>query len=329
MKKVVISLFYILSIFLSVSITYADETQTKEADISKPSDFNIFSPYFFEEEGIVFVSMSDIYPIDSKKPIIERPEGDKYDKLRYPITGQYRKNFLANLNLRETDKLYFHDYQQGRTIAFPIKDLTIVARVNIYRDSLDHSPFDLSDYMIGFNISLAKFKSHKISNYSLLIYIGSKNPFVAKKLKSLSWHQVTKNKFPKSTKQINDAILDFEKGFDLTNKTTGNTYLSQANGYDYYLQDQLYDGKVYVRQLIVVDPKTQKRVLDTFYTNGESTRLNTAEEILPSAFEMGLSGHLFKNKPPVVLGFDYVIFGCNAIDVLNENSIPINCDNRH
>lgn len=329
MKKVVISLFYILSIFLSVSITYADETQAKNDDTSKPPDFNIFSPYFFEEEGIVFVSMSDIYPINSKKRIIDRPEDDKYDKLRYPITGQYRKNFLANLNLRENDKLYFHDYRMGRTISFPIKDLSIVARVNIYRDSLDHSPFDLSDYMIGFNISWAKFKSHKISKYSSLIYIGSRNPFVAKKLKFLSWHQIAKNKFPKRTKQIDDAILDFEKGFDLTNKTIGNTYLSQANGYDYYLQDQLYDGKVYVRQLIVIDPKTQKRVLDTFYTNNEASRLNTGEQKLPSKFKMGLSGKLFKNKPPVVFGFAYVIFGCDTIDVLSENYIPINCDNRH
>jgi hypothetical protein len=43
------------------------------------------------------------------------------------------------------------------------------------------------------------------------------------------------------------------------------------------------------------------------------------------------TGKLFKNKPPVILGFQYVAFGCPGITFLSptEKDIYIYCDNRH
>jgi len=42
-------------------------------------------------------------------------------------------------------------------------------------------------------------------------------------------------------------------------------------------------------------------------------------------------GRLFKGKPPVIMGFEYLSFGCDGITFLKKDLPPvyINCDNRH
>jgi hypothetical protein len=42
-------------------------------------------------------------------------------------------------------------------------------------------------------------------------------------------------------------------------------------------------------------------------------------------------GKLFKNKPEVIFGFEWVSFGCPGIIYINSRDkyIQINCDNRH
>ncbi len=112
----------------------------------------------------------------------------------------------------------------------------------------------------------------------------------------------------------------------------GNTYLYKTNHFLYFLQDYLDDRNVACyRRLLIVDSKTKDIIIEKFFGRGEGTSpsdLNYADE-----YETvnQWTGKLFKDKPPVVFGFEYISFGCPAISIIDKSNedIYINCDNRH
>ena len=254
------------------------------------------------------------------------------NKLSYTILDKYRENFLTNLKLHETDNLYLHDYLTGKTITLPVKDLKAVARINRYQNESD-TPFDFMDYMLGFDIPLNKIKS-LIDPGSVLVSIGAQNPFTNEALQVLTWKKIDQSMFPKTTKSVDKYIIKnfAEHYYDLA---IGDTYLSEAYGYRYYMQDRLHDKDstdndgIFIRRLIIVEPETNKVVLDTFYENDEGTILSSFENDQKKP-ELGVTGKLFVDTPLVIFGLGgSAVFGCNSIEVIGNQYIPINCDNRH
>lgn len=280
MKRIILLLIPVLLVFSSIQNIYANPT---ELPVRKENTkLNIFTMYNYEEDEVAFVSLSDIYPYNvswsdiypykPKKVIIPKKAGDEYNKISYTILDKYRENFLTDLKLHETDNLYWHDYLTGKTITLPVKDLKAVARINRYQNESD-TPFDFMDYMLGFDIPLNKIKS-LIDPGSVLVSIGAQNPFTNEALQVLTWKKIDQSMFPKTTKSVDKYIIKnfAEHYYDLA---IGDTYLSEAYGYRYYMQDRLHDKDstdndgIFIRRLIIVEPETNKVVLDTFYENDE------------------------------------------------------------
>ena len=332
MKRIILLLIPVLLVFSSIQNIYANPT---ELPVRKENTkLNIFDFFYYEEDEVAFVSLSDIYPYKSKKVIIPKKSGDEYNKLSYAILDKYRENFLTNLKLHETDNLYWHNYLTGETITLPVKDLKAVARVDIYQDDLSKAPFEFRDYMLGFDIPLNKIKSLKDSGWAVLIYIGAQNPFTNEALQVLTWKKIDQSMFPKTTKSVDKYIVKnvAEHYYDLA---IGDTYLSEAYGYRYYMQDRLHDKDstdndgIFIRRLIIVEPETNKVVLDTFYTDSEFASLVNFKDD-QKKLKMGVTGKLFVDTPLVTFGFNSPVFiDCGGIDVIGNQYIPINCDNRH
>lgn len=280
MKRIILLLIPVLLVFSSIQNIYANPT---ELPVRKENTkLNIFDMFDYKEDGVAFVSLSDIYPYNvswsdiypykPKKVIIPKKAGDEYNKISYTILDKYRENFLTDLKLHETDNLYLHDYLTGKTITLPVKDLKAVARINIYQNERD-TPFDFMDYMLGFDIPLNKIKLFKDPG-SVLVSIGAQNPFTNEALQVLTWKKIDQSMFPKTTKSVDKYIIKnfAEHYYDLA---IGDTYLSEAYGYRYYMQDRLHDKDstdndgIFIRRLIIVEPETNKVVLDTFYENDE------------------------------------------------------------
>ena len=283
MKRIILLLIPVLLVFSSIQNIYANPTEISV--MKENTKLNIFDMFDYKEDGVAFVSLSDIYPYNvsssdiypykSKKVIIPKKSGDEYNKISYTILDKYRENFLTDLKLHETDNLYLHDYLTGKTITLPVKDLKAVARINIYQNESD-KPFDFMDYMLGFDIPLNKIKLFKDSG-SVLVSIGAKNPFTNEALQFLTWKKIDQSMFPKTTKSVDKYIIKnfAEHYYDLA---IGDTYLSEAYGYRYYMQDRLDENdSIVIRRLIIVEPETNKVVLDTFYDNNESTILSSFE----------------------------------------------------
>jgi len=277
-----------------------------------------------------FASLSDNYPLSEHPDSLAIPnlcDMKEEDMKYFKLSSKYRKRFLSKTKILETDTVFVYDYSSNIFLSFPVKNLNIVAYLNVYSSPDDcpcsqgESRCDQYDYMIGFEISKNFLKGLGYFYSDVLVYVGKENPFVQGQMKPIVWNKINSDDFPV-------AKANFQ-----TNATKNNTYLYESNEFRYFVQDYVRDRDI--RHLLVVDIKNDKVVAERIY--------GIRELSMPAPLNFGINnenyvefisqwtGKLFKNKPPVVFGFEWVGFGCESITLLDstEGDIWINCDNRH
>lgn len=305
--------------------TETDTPQTEET--SKKESIYLFNLMPKDSSDVAFVSLSDIYPIDNEKDTLTLPNLEKMadaDAQYFTFAKNYRKRFLSKTNISETDSLFVYDYAKNKLVSFLVKNLKTAAMLNVYSIG-DAGPYRNYDFMIGFEIN--KKHLNGLSEYyrNALVYVGKENPFSKERLKPISWKKMAKKDYPSKAMKNNDRAL-------LKSTTAGNTYFYKTESYEYFLQDYLDSNKtIYGRRLLVVDSKTKEVVIEKLFSQSEGT------SPAPLNYENGedsieqWTGKLFKNKPEVVFGFEYLSFGCPSISVIDKSNEEINiqCDNRH
>jgi hypothetical protein len=287
-------------------------------------DLQLFDLRFYEKDSIqslAFISLSEIYPL-SKNPdslaipnLTEKEIEEAPNFTCFKLDSTYRKRFLAATTISETDKVFIYDYSINALRTFTVKNLKVVACLNIYGADW---PYSQDDFMIGFEVNKnALSGSDKYFTHSLA-YIGKANPFVRGQIKPIIWQKIEPADYPSKEFPAYDTSY--------TGKcVTGDTYKFETKGLHYFVQDlvSLADNWVSVKRLIVIDIKTKEIVYEKNFYSGESASW--------ASLNNQWTGRLFKNKPCVIFGFNSVSFGCPSIEFINptEKTIYINCDNRH
>jgi hypothetical protein len=197
--------------------------------------------------------------------------------------------------------------------------------LNDYRSD-DEYPHQAYDYQIGFEIAPATQKK-LCPNYTFpLVCIGKTNPFINGQMKPIVWTKVSAKEFP-------PYDIDTTNRWVLRNVKRGTTYRATLVGYTIFVQDILSNenGNLSARQLIVTDSKTNELVRNDCFYDSESTMPSPLNLMTNEKMVNQYVGRLFKGKPPVMMGFEYVSFGCDKITFLKNNLPPVytNCDNRH
>lgn len=333
MKKMIafmLSMLFLSSVYVHAQIV--DAAVKSEADASK-SSFNIFTVDFLDDEnGSALISLSDIYTLSDDIDAIPNKTANGFEAQQYTLNGIYRKRFLSQTGVLETDTVFIYDYENNLLVLLAVRDLNIIARLNIYSIG-DKGPFSQYDYMIGFEVDADVLSAEFSGN--IFVHVGADNPFAQEQLTPLVWRQVASDAFPETSKVQDEKIFSDDLAY-MMDMPKGNAYLAQTNAYQYFLQDYMEDDhREYVmgRRLMVVDLQTQEIIIDKIYYESESTSVAPLNG--DGRFEAGevfqWGGKLFKNKPPVVFGFVWATFGCTAITVIDPSMerIPIYCDNRH
>lgn len=321
------------------SDTLAVEVDAFESDYKPDTDYyepirqsiNLFWLRLVEDKDVAFVSLSDIYYLSDHPDSTAVPDVKEkgYDAARYfKLEPEYRKRFLSKTGVTEADTVYVYDYTDNHLALFAVKELDVVAVVNNYAGT-DDWPFSQYEYMIGFEIAKSRLKGFRDYPYAynVLVYVGSENPFAQEPLIPISWSEIAAEEFP--SKEISDEYASC-----LSNTTVGGAHLYETDSLRYFLQDYLDSyGGVYLRRLLVVESKTENIVIEKIFGRGEGTSpapLNSENEDIYSGVSQW-TGKLFKEKPPVVFGFEYISFGCPFISILDTSNedIYISCDNRH
>lgn len=268
-----------------------------------------------------FVSLSDIYPLSENMdslaiPDLSEKNAQEADKFEYfKLGSEYRNRFLSRTRISESDKVFIYSYEKNILISFAVKNLNVVACLNIYGADW---PYRQEDYMIGFEIDRKQLTGFENYFANTLVYIGKKSPFVLNQLKPVLWIKMDAKDFPSKEPLAYDTSYAGKCYI-------GDAYRYETNDLQYFLQDmnRVSDNWNSVKYLLVIDKKSKKTVCEKVYYAGESATFAPVEN--------HWTGKLFKNYPPVILGIHWVSFVCPGITFLNSsgNEISIYCDNRH
>lgn len=282
-----------------------------------------------------FISLSDVYPLSEHIDSLAIPnlENVNKDSLQYfKLDSSYRNRFLSKTKISETDSLFIFDYSTDVQLSFPIKKLNVVAYLNTYMD-INDCPCNQYDYMIGFEVT--KNNLNGLGNYysDALVFIGKENPFTQGQMKPIVWQKVKAEKFPLGRSNL----TEMQKKYKHNNAIKGQAYLYETDSYQIFIQDYTEPNNLMVqdRHLIVIDKKSGNVVNETMFSNSEGTMLaplnfGINNTNYPDLKEQWI-GKLFKGKPEVLFGFQWVSFGCPSIIFVNSQDkyVQINCDNRH
>ncbi len=287
-------------------------------------DLKIFDFQYYEKDSthsFLFISLSEIYPLNENPdslaiPDVREKEIEEAPNFTYfKLDSTYRQKFLSTTNISETDKVFIYDYSINALQTFTVKNLKVIACLNIY---VANWPYSQNDYMIGFEINKKLLTGSDKFFTNSLAYVGKENPFVRGQVKPIIWKKIEPNVFPSKELPIYDTSYAGKC-------VTGDVYEFEMEGLQYFVQDlvRLANKKISVKRLIVIDLKTKETVCEKLFYSGESASF--------APLDNQWTGKLFKNKPPVIFGFHWVSFGCPSITFLNstEKDIHINCDNRH
>lgn len=325
MKKIISLIF---SVYTLLTLTGCTQPQTlanlasaEESHSVHRQSINIFTLAY--DNDVAFISLSEIYPLSDENDALAIPDKTEkgYTDARYVLTSTYRARFFAQTGLAETDSVYIYDYAKNQLISFPVSQLQLIARLNLYA-SPEQGPFSQYDYQIGFEFD------SKVFSYltSALVYVGQDNPFAQEQLTFLVWNKISPEELPTGSQTQNEAL----SGSRETNLSPGEAHLAKAHYLHYFLQDYLLLGEIRARRLIVGEPRTQEVITEVVFTAGEMTTfapLNGQDEFMGIQW----AGMLFKHKPSVVFGFVWPAFGCPGISFVDPASehITLLCDNRH
>lgn len=278
-----------------------------------------------------FVSMSDQYYLSEHQDSLAIPDlileengnlvqNNKYIKLE----SKYRKRFLTGLKISEMDKVFIFNYYYDTLVTYTVKNLNVVACLNVYANDESNS-YGQSEYMFGFELSESLIKSLGEYYYESFVYVGKENPFIQGQLKPFVWGKITPSDFPSRSMSTKNVL-------HVRNLDLGNTYMYETADYQYFVQEYLDHGRPSARHLLVIDFKTKEIIKDLFDFESEGSSLaplNVASGEQKSIEQW--TGKLFKDKPQVCFGFEYISFGCPSITFLDRSvrDVYINCDNRH
>lgn len=294
--------------------------------ILKGQDLTIFEVNVIDypKEKYGFVSLSDIAHLSPDPDSLVIPDLSEEEINAAQIIkldSIFRIRFLYRTKIAETDKVFIYDYSTNLLLSYTVKNLDIVAYLNPY--GADY-PYYQSDYMIGFKLNKKYLASVGNDPTNTLVYIGKKNPFVQGQMSKIVWDEIESKDFPdvfnfKDTSQLSEYF-----GKELQ-YVIGGAYTYEKNGLQYFIQEILNvtDSEVLAKYLTVIDFKTKKIICrkNYFYGEGRSFTARNGQ----------WTGNLFKDKSPVIFGFQNASFGCQGISFLdpNEVGIDINCDCRH
>lgn len=301
------------------------------------NEFELFWLRDLEESvplNVAFISLSDKYYTDEHKDSSNFPNLDEVllsDQLYFELSAEYRKRFFSVTNIAEEDSVFIYDYSTDQLLSFQVKDLDLVAYLNMYMDTTD-CPCSEFDYMIGFEINKKHLTGFKKYYAHSLVAVAKTNPFIRGQLKAMTWEKIEVNDFPIT--KSNQENPEFSQ----QNLKKGNAYVYNTEEFQYFIQEYTPIKNSYdlsQRHIIVISKKDGELIIDRWIRDSEGIRVAPLNFGIDNSSYKDLkeqwTGQLFKGKPQVVFGFEWVSFGCPNFIFLNsqEKDIYINCDNRH
>lgn len=312
----------ILLFVLLISFSFISPTEQSEELI-------VYDFYNNAYTGIIILTDSYAYNEHPDSCVIAKKyliDGSIQNYNYHELDSIHRKRFLESINIKETDTIYIYDLVQNSIFTLNVKDISLVAYIHPYEDS---ETLNQGDFMVVFEIENTKLNLLSIGA-DFFVCVAERNPFREGEARRMIWTEIDATLFPNFS--TNDKEL--EKHIS-SSKTKIHTYHYAVNELDYFVKD----GEDF-RIVLVTDSEGIVISTEIFSTGDEGTDLNvlfTKEIADKKEYYINQwtgnqwTGNIFKNKPPILFGFESLSSGCPSISFVDKNTsnISISCDNRH
>ncbi len=298
----------------------------------KANDLGVYDYYALHQKNEPkqgFIVLSDMFPFDEFKGDnnIIAPEhlgefefsNDNYHELK----GENRDRFLGALKIQETDFLFVNNLNLNKIKSFKVSQLKLTAFLSPYRPDITVHNWD---YLIGFELGSVQMPFNPPDIYGQTIFscVGAKNPFNQGKAEPMKWKKVNQSEF----------IWKLEKDetpkhmLDIKYKSVYKFKWSKLN---YYVREIYAGDFLYGYYLVVTKSKSGEKVNSMLFFESEGTYLQPLNGQKNSSGDLQFTGYIFKDKPPIIYGFQSNSFGCPYISFADDtdNYLWLKCDNRH
>lgn len=274
---------------------------------------------YAQDESTGFVSLSDNYRLSDHPDSLAVPISEiNRDSVQFiTLSSVYRKRFLDGTNLSEDDKVFIYNFEKEKFVELEIRNLKVIAVLSVYTTIYDW-PFSPYDFQIGFKIDASYLAGFSDYYSNTLVYAGRENVFIQNQLNRIEWRVIESTEFPNQLISEKYASIIKEEKLELTN-----CHEYSMEEHNYYLQTFKKNGIDYAKQLVVVHKASKSKIYERFYMISEGS------SFAPDNNQW--TGSLFKDRPPVIFGFQYHSFGCESIPFIDTEMKEnyISCDNRH
>ncbi len=245
-------------------------------------------------------------------------EEKTYSKEYFEWDKAYRDNFLKAGGITKYDQLHVTKITIGQVASYPIKDLKLIANVNVYASgSGEYNVYDFETCL--------ELPENTNTDFDFAT-IAIDNPFeTATDFKYLKWYPQEEIE---SLRHLYTKRFPYLKS-EFSNEPKTKLFYTSYNNYTIYSLDHVNKYNLLTRYVIVI--KENGEITNSFIEQeGESTGLiplNT--DYLESSSQFAMK--LFKNEPPLIYGLSSESFGCPKLYYLESNypNIILSCDNRH
>jgi hypothetical protein len=243
-------------------------------------------------------------------------------KRNYHVLSPKKRSLVLELtDISESDSLFIYSLAQDSIIRFKVEDVPIIAMINQYGSQ---GPPYQQEFQFGFEFESNPF--NELGHSYIYATTCKINPFVKGGIKAIEWQEMDPLKFPEA------PISNRDSSYMAYSHST-NCFHFIDEDFEYMLQNWGSGTFPSARRVLVLSIESGEVMFNTMFHDSEGTSiipLNN-DENADWGFPAQQTGRLFKNKPPVIFGFESYSFGCGGLGYISPEGgwLRIHCDNRH
>lgn len=269
--------------------------------ISTSQELRIFTFYPIEYDSLqkgAFISLSDenIWTEETMetRSAIYKNESEIDDESQ-ELSGNRRTAFLKDVRINDSESIFIYNMFLDSIFTFQVNEITLIEKPNTY-----------SGTDIGFKITELELELMGAFYWNTFVFIGNDNQFQTGEIHPMTWNKVAQSNFPKDIQASNH-----EEWYD--SSIDGETFSFITDELTFLVQNLSSKGGIEGRHLIVSENQSKEIVFNEAIINREGPAISS----LIAEYENNQwTGKIFKDKPTMIYGFEWVSFSCQNIDFI-------------
>ena len=317
-----------------VNVTPFPPVAPRDSLPSLPTDLTLFAintNSWHPQGKYYFISISEVYTIGENPKldqlILEERPSDT--TLAFLLQDSLKNAILETINSSPSDSLFLYSTYRDTFLAFPLAQLDLYAIADQY--ATERTSHDLGDYHLAFTVAPSHIQYHGDEFWNYWASIGTESPFQTGQRVQLAFQPIDSAQFPYHHLPAQDSLwlATYAARYPVE------VYRDQNSPHDYYVIEFRAKSQSLpsARYMLILDQSTDTLLFRSaagYSENAPFEYLSVPAKAAQGHSGYQVSGKIFKDYPPILVGFGRTYYTCPSVTLLGypRRHIPILCDNR-